>query len=295
MSTKDGVLVARHEPLLDATTDVAQRPEFASRKSTKMLDGIKTTGWYAGDFTLAEIKKLRAIQPNGARSKEFDYKFEIPTFEEILRMVQAESAGRGRTIGVYPETKHPTFHFVNALPLEDKLLEMLAKYNLTSRNSPVIIQSFEVANLKYLRTKTPVRIVQLIDADDVANDGKLTFTDAQLRNIATYADGIGPWKRYIVTVRMVDANGDGKPDDVNNDGRIDDRDKTAVVSDLIERAHRACLFVHAYTFCNEANQLAGDYKGDPAAEFVQFFRLGVDGVFTDFSVAARRAASFNLP
>lgn len=155
VSTKDGVLVARHEPLLDATTDVAQRPEFASRKSTKMLDGIKTTGWYAGDFTLAEIKKLRAIQPNGARSKEFDYKFEIPTFEEILRMVQAESAGRGRTIGVYPETKHPTFHFVNALPLEDKLLEILAKYNLTSRNSPVIIQSFEVANLKYLRTKTP--------------------------------------------------------------------------------------------------------------------------------------------
>jgi len=94
---------------------------------------------------------------------------------------------------------------------------------------------------------------------------------------------------------MVDANGDGKPDDVNNDGRIDDRDKTAVVSDLIERAHRAGLFVHAYTFRNEANQLAGDYKGDPAAEFVQFFRLGVDGVFTDFSVAARRAASFNLP
>lgn len=321
VSTKDGVLIARHEPLLDATTDVGSRTDFASRKTTKLLDGIRTTGFYASDFTLAEIKQLRAIQPNAARSKEFDRKFEIPTFEEILQLVQAEGASRGRFIGVYPETKHPTFHFVNGLPLEDKLVQILTRYGLTEKNSPVIIQSFEAANLKYLRSRTAVRLVQLIDADDVALDGKLTYaapydkpydfavagdtrgfgdliTDAQLREIATYANGIGPWKRYIVTVRAVDANGDGRADDVNGDGAVNDADKRVVASDLVDRAHRAGLFVHAYTFRNERGQLAADYNANPEAEYMQFYALGVDGVFTDFTdtaYAARRSASVQIP
>ncbi|MBC8165550.1 MAG: glycerophosphodiester phosphodiesterase [Bryobacteraceae bacterium] len=300
VSTKDGVLIARHEPILDGTTDVASRAEFASKKTTKTLDGIKTTAFFAGDFTLAEIKRLRAIQPNAARSKQFDFQFEVPTFEEIVQMVQSESAARSRTIGIYPETKHPTFHFVSGLPLEDRLLAILEKYNLTFRNSPVIIQSFEVANLKYLRTRTAVRLVQLIDADDVGPDGKLTYaapydkpydfavvgdargfgdlvTDAQLTEIATYADGIGPWKRYIVSV--------------NAAGQL-------IVSDLVARAHKAGLLVHAYTFRNEPNQVAAAYNGDPKAEYTQFFVLGVDGVFTDFTdtaFAARQSAAALVP
>jgi glycerophosphoryl diester phosphodiesterase len=205
---------------------------------------------------------------------------------------------------------------VNGVPLEDRLLQTLAKYDLTERNSPVIIQSFEVANLKYLRSRTAVRLVQLIDADDVALDGKLTYaapydkpydfaitgdargfgdliTDEQLREIATYANGIGPWKRYIVTVRGTDANGDGRADDINGDGATNDADKRVVVSDLVQRAHRAGLFVHAYTFRNERNTLAADYNGNPEAEYLQFYALGVDGIFTDFTdtaVTARRAA-----
>ncbi|MBC7928348.1 MAG: glycerophosphodiester phosphodiesterase [Bryobacteraceae bacterium] len=320
VSTKDGVLIARHEPLLDGTTDVASRNEFASKKTTKTLDGIRTTGFFAGDFTLAEIKRLRAVQPNGARSKQFDGQYEIPTLDDIIRMVQSESAGRGRTIGIYPETKHPTFHFVNGLPLEDKLLQTLTRFELTYRNSPVIIQSFEVANLKYLRSRTNVRLVQLIDADDVALDGRLTYaapydkpydfaitadargygdlvTDAQLQEIRTYADGIGPWKRYIVTVRSVDANADGRADDVNGDGSVNDADKSVVVSDLIERAHRAGLFVHAYTFRNEPGTLARDYNGDPRNEYIQFFNLGLDGLFTDFTdtaVSGRQTSSLMI-
>ena len=321
VSTKDGVLIARHEPLLDGTTDVALRPEFASKKTTKLLDGIPTTGFFASDFTLAEIKRLRAMQPNAARSKAFDRQFEVPTLDEVIRLVQSESANRARTIGIYPETKHPTFHFVNGVPLEDRLLETLARYGLTQKSSPVIIQSFEVSNLKYLRSRTAVRLVQLIDADSVALDGSLTYaapydkpydfvvagdargfgdlvTDAQLAEIATYANGIGPWKRYIVTVRGVDANGDGNADDVSGDGVVNDRDKRVVTTDLVSRAHRAGLFVHAYTFRNEQNQLASDYNGNPEAEYIQFFMLGVDGIFTDFTdtaYAARRAAALQIP
>jgi glycerophosphoryl diester phosphodiesterase len=234
----------------------------------------------------------------------------------VSELAQAQRAARSRIIGIYPETKHPTFHFVYGVPLEDRLLQTLAKYDLTERSSPVIIQSFEVANLKYLRSRTAVRLVQLIDADDVALDGKLTYaapydkpydfavtgdargfgdliTDEQLREIATYANGIGPWKRYIVTVRGVDANGDGRADDINGDGSVNDSDKRAVVADLVQRAHAAGLFVHAYTFRNERSTLAADYNGNPEAEYLQFYTLGVDGIFTDFTdtaVSARRTA-----
>jgi glycerophosphoryl diester phosphodiesterase len=308
--TKDGVLIARHEPLLDGTTDVASRAEFASRRTTKLLDGLQTTGFFASDFTLAEIKQLRAVQPSSARPQNFNGFFEIPTLEEIIRMVQQESQSRGRTVGIYPETKHPSFHYALGLPMEEELLKILARQGWTERNSPVIIQSFETANLMYLRPRTRVRLVQLIDANDVNPDGTLnldapygtpynhvilgdprSFADlvrpASLAQIRAYADGIGPWKRYIVSVRIVDADNDGRPDDLNNDGVINDADKTVLpASTLIADAHRAGLFVHAYTFRNERGTLASNYQGDPRNEYLQFFLLGVDGVFSDFTDTA---------
>jgi len=319
--TKDGHLIARHEPLLDGTTDVATRPEFADRKTTKLLDGVKTTGFYASDFMLFEIKRLRAIQPRGDRPQEFNGRYEIPTLEEIIELARREGFLGGRVVGIYPETKHPTFHYVLGLPLEDKLVEVLDRYQLNRPDSPVIIQSFETANLQYLRKKTSVRLVQLIDADDVANNGALTFaapydkpynfavsgdprgfadmvTPKNLADIARYADGIGPWKRYIVSVFSQDANLDGKADDVNGDGKVDDSDRTALpAANLITQAHAAGLFVHAYTFRNEKSTLSLSYQGRPENEYIQYYLLGVDGVFSDFSdtaVEARKNAEVRV-
>jgi glycerophosphoryl diester phosphodiesterase len=313
VSTKDGVLIARHEPNLIATTDVSSHPEFASRKKKVMVDGAEEEGFFAFDFTLAEIKTLRAVQALGYRSKEFDGKFLIPTFEEVVQLAQKKGKDKNRVIGIYPETKHPTLHQSVGLPLEDKLLATLEKYGWNNRAAPVFIQSFETANLKALRPKTTVRLIQLIDADDVALDGTITFaapydrpydltlkgdkrtfgdllTPAGLKEIKTYADGVGPWKRYIVSVKGVDANKDGKADDVNGDGKVDDSDKTTVVNQkLIKDAHAAGLLVHTWTFRSEAFRLASNYKGDPQNEYKQFFKLGVDGLFSDFTDAAVRA------
>jgi glycerophosphoryl diester phosphodiesterase len=199
------------------------------------------------------------------------------------------------------------------LALEDRLLQVLSSYSYTAKNSPIIIQSFEVANLKYLRTKTQVRIVQLIDADDVDKDGKIvlaapydkpydfavakdsrTFVDmvtpAGLADIKKYADGIGPWKPYLLAGKFMDANNDGKPDDLNGDGAIDERDRTLIApTNVVKDAHAAGLFVHAYTFRNEPRRLASDYKGDPKAEYKRFYTLGVDGLFSDFPDAALEA------
>ena len=314
VATKDGVLVARHEPNITGTTDVATRPEFASRKTTKNVDGVNEEGWFVSDFTLAELKTLRAVQPLSDRDQSFNGKFQIPTFEEVLDLAKAEGTKAGRTVGVYPETKHPTYHAKLGLPLEDRLLAVLSKYGYTTKASPVIVQSFEVSNLKYLRSKTQVRLVQLVDANDVNADGSMdltapydkpydfavagdsrTFasllTPAGLKEIKTYADGIGPWKPYLIPSKQVDANNDGKPDDLNGDGKIDERDRVMMpATSVVKDAHAAGLFVHAYTFRNEAKRLASDFKGDPKAEYKLFFNLGVDGVFSDFTdhaVAAR--------
>jgi glycerophosphoryl diester phosphodiesterase len=318
VSTKDGHLIARHEPVLDGTTDVASRPEFAHKKTTKLLDGIPTTAFFASDFTLAEIKRLRAIQSHADRPQQFNGRFEIPTLKEIIALVQRESRSRGRKIGIYPETKHPTFHFALGLPLEEALLEILAKHGLTGKHDPVIIQSFETANLQYLRKRTKVRLVQLMDGDDVALDGTLTYAPPldkpynfaivgdprgfgdlvrpqSLAEIAKYADGIGPWKRYVVSVRGTDANGDGRADDVNGDGAVNDADKrTTPPTNLVHLAHSLGLFVHTWTFRNELGTLAADYGGDPRKEYLQFYRLGVDGVFSEFpdtAIEARRAGA----
>lgn len=313
VSTKDGHLIARHEPLLDGTTDVARRPEFANKKATKLLDGVRTTGFWASDFTLAEIKMLRAIQPRADRSQEFNGRFEIPTFDEIIDLARREGFVRRRSVGLYPETKHPTFHYSLGLPLEDKLIATLEANGLNRADAPVFIQSFETANLQYLRKKTPVRLVQLIDADDVALDGSLTYAvpydkpynyavigdprgfgdlvkPQSLADIAKYADGIGPWKRYIVSTRAADNNSDGRADDVNADGSADEADRQILpATTLIQQAHAAGLFVHAYTFRNEKGTLAGAYSGNPMNEYIQFFLLGVDGVFSDFPDTAIEA------
>ena len=313
VATKDGVLVARHEPNITGTTDVATRPEFASRKTTKNVDGVNEEGWFVSDFTLAELKTLRAVQPLSDRDQSYNGKFQIPTFEEVLDLAKAEGTKAGRTVGVYPETKHPTYHAKLGLPLEDRLLAVLAKYGYTTKASPVIVQSFEVSNLKYLRSKTQVRLVQLVDANDVNADGSMdltapydkpydfavagdsrTFasllTPAGLKEIKTYADGIGPWKPYLIPSKQVDANKDGKPDDLNGDGKIDERDRVMMpATSVVKDAHAAGLFVHAYTFRNEAKRLASDFKGDPKAEYKLFFNLGVDGVFSDFTDTAKAA------
>ena len=295
------------EIVLQVERGDAQRPEFASRKTQKMVDGVKEEGWFASDFTLAEIKTLRAIQPLSDRDQSFNGKFQIPTFDEVLDLAKAEGSKAGRTEGVYPETKHPTYHANLGLPLEDRLLATLAKYGYTSKGSPVIVQSFEVSNLKYLRTKTAVRLVQLVDADGVNADGSISLvapydkpydfavagdartfasllSPAGLKEVKTYADGVGPWKPYLIASKQVDANQDGKPDDLNGDGKIDERDRVMMApTDVVKNAHEVGLFVHAYTFRSEAKRLASDFKGDPKAEYRLFYQLGVDGVFSDFA------------
>ncbi len=313
VATSDGELIARHEPNITNTTDVADRPEFASRKTTKVVDGVSETGWFASDFTLAEIKTIRARQAFAERDQSFNGKYQIPTLREVLDLAKTEGARVNRTIGVYPETKHPTYHNGLNLGLDDRLLAILSSYGYTQKSSPIIIQSFEVANLKYIRTKTQVRIVQLIDANDVDVNGKIslaapydkpydfavakdprTFVDmvtpAGLADIKQYADGIGPWKPYLIPSKGTDANGDGKADDVSGDGAVDERDRTLLpATSVVKDAHAAGLFVHAYTFRNEARRLASDYTGDPKAEYKRFYELGVDGLFSDFPDTALAA------
>lgn len=311
--SKDGELIARHEPNITATTDVSTRPEFASRKTTRKVDGVAETGWFATDFTLAELRTLRAKQPNAARDKSFDGQFQIPTFREILELAKSESARTGRTIGVYPETKHPTYHVDAGLPIEPRMLALLAEFGYTKKDSPVIIQSFEVSNLKALRKLTQVRLVQLVDADDVDSQGNVTLvapfdkpydfavakdsrtfadllTPKGLAEVKTYADGIGPWKPYLASAAHV-LGADGKPRDLNGDGKITDNDRVALPpTDVVKNAHAAGLFVHAYTFRSEAPGLLSDYQGDPKAEYKRFYALGVDGLFSDFpdtAVSAR--------
>jgi glycerophosphoryl diester phosphodiesterase len=313
VATRDGELVVRHEPNITATTDVSTRPEFAARRTTRQVDGVAETGWFTTDLTLAELKTLRARQAMPERDPSHNGKYAVPTLREVLDLARSESARTGRTIGVYPETKHPTYHVTAGLALEDRLLRLLAEYGYTSKSSPVIVQSFEVSNLKYLRSKTAVRLVQLIDGDGVDAQGKVTLappsdrpydfsvardsrtfadllTPAGLKEIKTYADGIGPWKAYLLPARQVDANGDGKPDDLNGDGVIDERDRVLLPpTPVVKDAHAAGLFVHPFTFRSEAKRLVSDYRGDAAAEYKKFYEMGVDGVFSDFPDTAVKA------
>jgi glycerophosphoryl diester phosphodiesterase len=313
--TKDLVLICRHEPMLSGTTNVSELPEFASRKTTKMVDGVPYEDWFASDFTLAEIKTLKAKQAFAERPQQYNGLYDIPTFEEVITLAKEQSVAKGRTVGIYPETKHPTFHEQLNLPITDKLLEALAKAGWNHSQAPVFVQSFEVSNLQYIRKKSTVKLVQLFDAYDVNKDGSLSMqapngqpydfvvagdprtyndlaTNEGLNFIKTYANGIGPWKPFIQPYTFTDADNDGAADDVNNDGAVNDADFTKLApTTLIERAHERGLVVHAYTFRNEPRRLLKDYNNDPTAEYKHFYDLGIDGVFSDFpatAVAARK-------
>jgi glycerophosphoryl diester phosphodiesterase len=318
VSTKDGVLVARHEPNIINTTDIKTRPEFARYKRKVVVDGIEEEGFFVNDLTLAEIKTLRAVQPVGYRDQSFNGLFQIPTFDEILQLVKRKTEEEGRTIGVYPETKHPSYHQKIGLPLEDRLLDTLTRHGMNHRGAPVFIQSFEVANLKYLRSRTQLKLVQLIDGDDVAPDGSVTLaapydkpydfalandprtfkdmlTPAGLKEIATYADGIGPWKPYLIGARCITLGVNGKCADTNGDGVITEQDKvlntpTSVVTD----AKNEGLLIHPFTQRNEQFRLASNYGGNPINEFIKFYELGVDGFFSDFTETAHVARTMYL-
>ncbi len=312
VATRDGHLIARHEPNLINTTNVKDLPQFAARKRTVMLDGVPDTGFFASDFTLAEIKQLRAVQPLPERGTAFDGQFQIPTLVEVIEFVKRKSAEKGRRIGIYPETKHPTYHQSIGLPLEDRLLTVLARAGWNHRGAPVFIQSFETANLRYLRTRTELPLIQLVDADDINPDGSISLvkpydkpydwvvsgrsglfsdllTPAGLAEVKSYADGIGPWKPYIRSSACTIVA--GACSDINVDGKVNEADRHLLPpTDLLQRAHAQGLLVHPYTFRSEPRRLAADYAGNPAAEYLMFYELGVDGLFSDFAddaVAAR--------
>jgi glycerophosphoryl diester phosphodiesterase len=304
--TQDGVMIARHEPMLDSTTDVASKFP-ASRQTTRLVDGVPTTAYFAGDFTLAEIKTLRARQSRASRDQSFNDQYEIPTLAEVITLAKTEGAKAGRTIGIYPEIKHSTFHAQQFGPnvFEDKLVELLHLAYGNTRQAPVFIQSFEVANLQYLNTRTDIRLVQLIDADDVNADGSMSLvapyrqpydfvvsgdprlfsdllTDAGLDFVKTYADAVGPWKPYLVKTVADGVERTGDATLTINDRRLEGS------TGVVERAHAKGLLVHTWTFRNDAS---GYGFKDPQSEMAYYMRLGIDGLFTDFpatGVAARR-------
>lgn len=273
--TKDGILVARHENEISETTDVADHPEFADRKATKTIDGHQVTGWFTEDFTLAELKALRARErlPK-LRGTEYDGRYEIPTFEEILTLLAEANKGRERPVGVYPETKHPSYFASIGLPHEGPLLAMLDRFGYRGREAPVFIQSFEVGNLKALRAKSDLPLIQLMDsegspADTPATSYAAMTAPAGLKTIAAYADGIGPSKDMVIPRGPL--------------GRLGD--PTALVRD----AHAAGLKVHPWTFRRENYFLPlGDKgginpagHGDLAAEIDAYLKTGIDGLFSD--------------
>ncbi|WP_309067878.1 esterase-like activity of phytase family protein [Microbacterium sp.] len=281
VSTKDGVLVARHENEIGTTTDVAARPEFADRRTTKTIDGTRISGWFTEDFTLAELRTLRAkerlpqVRPQSAA---FDGLYPIPTLDEVLDLARHSKTCDGRPVGVYPETKHPTYFDSIGLSLEEPLVAELRRNGLDDRRAPVILQSFETGNLRDLNRMTNVPLAQLISSsgapyDLVAAGDPRTYADLVTRRgvaeIARYADGIGAEKNVIIPR--------------NADGTL------ARPSNVVRDAHRAGLTVHAWTFRVENQFLAADFRssadpyapGDLAGEIRAFLDTGIDGFFTD--------------
>ncbi|HJV68128.1 glycerophosphodiester phosphodiesterase [Ideonella sp.] len=317
VSTKDGVLIARHEPNLIATTNVKDIAKFASRKRVALIDGVAEEGFFASDFTLAEIKELRAVQPMAQRDHGFDGAYKIPTLREVILLVKRKTLEKGRTIGIYPETKHPTYHKSLGLPLEDKLLDELTLAGWNDRAAPVFIQSFETANLRELRAKTKVHLVQLVDANDLNPDGTLDFTPpydkpydwvvsgrqglfsdlltpAGLAEVATYADGVGPWKYYLQSTACK-AIVAGACQDANGDGLVNEADRTVLpAGTVVADAHARGLLVHPYTFRSEPSRLPLEDLAAPSNEYQRFFSLGVDGVFSDFAEDAVASRSMFL-
>jgi len=296
VSTKDHVLVARHEPNITDTTNVADHPEFAGRKTTKTIDGVTQTGWFTDDFTLAELKTLRAkerLPDVRQRNTIYNGRYEVPTFQEVIDLVKRLSQELHRDIGIYPETKHPTYFRSEGLVLEEPLVATLNRNGLNRPNAKVFVQSFEISNLKALNKVLRVPEVQLLDApnlkpgDVLAAGGTTTYADlatAQgLKDVAKYADGVGPSKDYIIPR---DASG-----------------HSLAPTSFVANAHAAGLVVHPYTFRNENQFLPAEDRssadpnayGNAFAEDQRFFAAGVDGIFTDNAdtgVAARAEAGF---
>jgi glycerophosphoryl diester phosphodiesterase len=274
--TKDGHFVVRHENEIAGTTDVAARPEFAARKTTKLVDGQSITGWFTEDFTLAEIKTLRArerlpaIRPGSAK---FDGQEHVPTYQEVVDLAKAESKRLGRTIGTYPEMKHPT-HFAGlGLPMEQRLADALKAYGLDSKSAPVFVQCFEVAPLKTIGAMTKARRVMLVGSGAAPVDVK---SAVGIKAIAAFAEGLGPeWPLVIPTID----GGLGPP--------------TALVAD----AHAAGLAVHPWTVRAENAFLPPKLRkgtapadhGDVDAVYRALFDAGVDGLFSDFPGLAVKA------
>ncbi|MFB2936282.1 glycerophosphodiester phosphodiesterase [Aerosakkonemataceae cyanobacterium BLCC-F154] len=277
VSTKDGILIARHENEISTTTNIAECPEFVDRQTTKLIDGKSVTGWFTEDFTLSEIKTLKAKERLPFRDRSFNNQFSIPTFQEIIDLVKLKSNEMGRSIGIYPETKHPTYFASIGLPLEKPLIEILHNNGYKSATDPIFIQSFETGNLQKLSQLTDLPLIQLLENfgqpfDLLMNGDRRTYKDLttppELAKIAKYATGIGPNKQMIIPV--------------DSDGKL--LSPTSLIAD----AHAAGLLVHPYTFRNENQYLAPDYNHNPEAEYEQFFSLGVDGVFSDFPDTALR-------
>ena len=258
VSTRDGVLIARHEPWLGQSTDIASRPEFASRKTTRVVDGLQVCDWFACDLTWGEVQTLRARQIMPQRDQSHNGRYGIPSYAQILALAARESTRLGRSIGTYPETKHPSWQRSMGLPLEEPLLALLAEYGYRGAAAPVIIQSFESSNLQALRRQTGLRLMQLIDEKPQQADW---LSSAGLACIAEYANGIGPWKGYVFS------------------------------TNLVGYAHAAGLFVHPWTFRQEPQfWVAGMNSAE--AEYQAAFAAGVDGLFSDFAdkAAVARAA-----
>jgi glycerophosphoryl diester phosphodiesterase len=292
VSTKDHVLVARHEPAIGATTDVADHPEFAGRRTTKVIDGVTfANDWFTDDFTLAELKTLRAkerLPDLRQHNTIYDGRYEIPTFQEVIDLRDELSRELHRKVGLVPELKHSTYFRSEGLGLEEPFVQTLRDNHIADRGGKVTVQSFEVGNLKVLDRELPgVPLVQLFDAktlkpgDVLAAGGSTTYgqmaTPAGLREVARYADVASPSKDYIVPR---DAAGN-----------------SLAPTSFIHDAHDAGLDVVAYTFRAENSFLPlelrssanpADY-GNAIAEFKQFFDLGVDGVFTDNADIAKAA------
>lgn len=304
VASKDGVLIARHEPYLGGdnsavagadSTNVASHPEFAARKKSVMLDGVVLSGWFAEDFTLAELKTLRAnerlssLRPQSAAKNG---EFELPTLQEVIELVKREQRDSGRRIGLYLETKHPTYHDSIGLSLEEKLVAVL-EANDFKDPSRVFIQSFEVHNLQQLNTLIDVPLVQLYEQygrpfDFVAAGNPQTYDDlataSGLAFVATYANAVGPNKQRIVPLRG---------------------DTLGAATSFVEDAHARNLLVHPYTFRSESYFLPvalqnGDSAayGDYATEYAAFFAAGIDGLFTDnvdHAFKARKLAAARSP
>ncbi|MFF4016889.1 glycerophosphodiester phosphodiesterase [Streptomyces sp. NPDC001843] len=280
--TKDGHLVCRHEPEIGGTTDVASHPEFAGRRTTKVLDGVSTTGWFTEDFTLAELKTLRAVEripANRPHNTLYNGRWEIPTFEEVLKWQDEQTRKRGKQVFIYPETKHPTYFRKLGLGLEERVAKLLRKYGKDKRNSPVILQSFEPSSIQRLNTLVDNPLVVLLSTADSrpwdfveAGDPRTVadlITPKGLREIAGYAQGIGPTLDLVIPK---DANG-----------------KLTTPTTLVKDAHAVGLILHPYTMRNENPFLPAEFRkgsgadayGDAFGAFKAYFATGIDGVFTD--------------